>query len=71
MAVTEGALDFGTWERIFYGSSTGGGAGRCWSRSSASGASSAAPKSRPWIDDEGAEHGPDDLVDELPGHDGP
>jgi hypothetical protein len=39
VAVTNGRLDFGTWERIFYGefAATAGSGGRgCWSKSSAS-----------------------------------
>jgi hypothetical protein len=34
VAVTNGRLDFGTWERIFAANSTGGGGSGCWSRSS-------------------------------------
>ena len=36
VAVTEGKLDFGPWEQIFYGEFDGRGANGCWSRLSAS-----------------------------------
>jgi thiamine phosphate synthase YjbQ (UPF0047 family) len=36
VAVTNGRLDFGTWERIFYGELTAGGGSGCWSRLSGS-----------------------------------
>ena len=36
MAVTNGKLDFGPWEQIFYGEFDGAGQNGCWSRSSGS-----------------------------------
>jgi thiamine phosphate synthase YjbQ (UPF0047 family) len=39
VAVTGGKLDFGPWEKIFYGEFDGGGASGYWSSSSASEAS--------------------------------